>query len=219
MDDTKRFKKSIEESNLSSQVYAYIKRLIMTQQLKGGERIPEEAIANAVGVSRTPIREALRLLEKNGLVTIYPRKYAEVYRMSTEEKKDIGIVRIHLDVLTVRLLCEIITEQQYHELKELAEKTVEYAGSGDIGQCFEADSELHCRMAEMAGNKYLYDFVKKLDLSVQLLRNIEDISVETLNYGVKLHVPMIEAIYRRDTAEAENLVRKHLSDYYFGEEE
>ncbi len=215
MADLKEVKKNIEKSNLSAQVYSHIKRLIITQELKGGQRIPEEAIGNVFGVSRTPIREALRELQKNGLVTIYPRKYAEVVRIRPEDRTDIGLLRIQLDTLSVRLLSEKITEEQYHELREIAEKTIEYAEKNEVALCFEADSKFHRKMAEYSGNEYLQDFVEKLDLKVQLLRNIEDLSPESIKSSVSLHLDIIEAVNQHNVEQAEKLVSIHLNSYYF----
>ena len=208
-------KKDINYNSLSRQVYTHIKRMIMTQELKGGQRIPEEAIANIFGVSRTPIREAMRELEKNGLVIIYPRKYAEVVKMTPDDRKDVGMLRIQLDTLSVRLLCNTITEEQYRELKTIADRGDRYAEEGDLASCFDMDSAFHCKMAEFTGNKYLHDFVKSLDLKVQLIRNIMPLDPELIKEGVKLHTTIADTIYARDCAAAEELVRRHLADYYF----
>lgn len=211
-------KKDINYNSLSQQVYAHIKRMIMTQELKGGQKIPEEAIANIFGVSRTPIREAMRELEKNGLVTIYPRKYAEVVKVTPEDRKDVGMLRIQLDTLSVRLLCKTITEEQYEELKGIAQRGDTYAEGGDLASCFDMDSAFHCKMAEFTGNKYLHEFVSSLDLKVQLIRNIMPLDPDLIKEGVKLHTTIAETIYARNCAQAEELVRRHLEDYYFNTE-
>jgi DNA-binding GntR family transcriptional regulator len=191
--------------------------MIITQEIKSGQRIPEEAIAKVFGVSRTPIREALRELEKSGLVNIYPRKYAEVVRLYPEDKKKIGQLRIQLDSLSVRLLSESITSGQYSELKELAEHTVSFAEKDEIGLCFEADSRFHCKLAEYSGNKYLWEFVEKLDLKVQLLRNVESLSRDFVIEGARLHLPIIEAVNNHDPVLAEKLISEHLKKYYFND--
>ena len=83
--------------------------------LKGGKRIPEEKVAQQFGVSRTPIREALRRLEEYGIIRVKPRSYAEVVGLSPKEARHISIVRAELETLSVRLLTEIGTDEDFRQ--------------------------------------------------------------------------------------------------------
>ncbi|MCF7927911.1 MAG: GntR family transcriptional regulator [Spirochaetales bacterium] len=208
----------IEFASLSEQVYNHIKRMILTAELKGGEKVPEEKIASIFGVSRTPIREALRKLEKQGLIQIIPRRYAQVTQIEPVDKIHVGQVRYQLDSLSVQLLALKATEEDYRALKSIADQCNQAAESADFATSFEKDSQLHCEFARRSGNPYLYDLVKNMDVKVQLLRNIEDISVDNIRRGIALHIPIIEAIYAHDPEKAEKLVKQHLADYYFPEE-
>ncbi|MFW5768841.1 MAG: GntR family transcriptional regulator [Spirochaetota bacterium] len=210
-------KKDINHTSLPRQVYSHIKRMIITQELKGGQRIPEESIARAFGVSRTPIREAMRELEKDGLIHIFPRKHAEVVQVGPEDKKRISELRIQLDTLSVRLLCGKMTEEQHAELKGIAEKGDAFAAEGNIARSFEMDSAFHCKMAEFSGNDYLYNFVKTLDLKVQLIRNIVPLDLDEIREGISVHTDIADLIFAGKCVEAEELVRKHLAEYYFND--
>jgi DNA-binding GntR family transcriptional regulator len=208
----------LDVSNLSDRVYHHIKRLIMTGRLKGGQRIPEQAIAEKFGVSRTPIREALRRLEEHGLVVIEPRRSTKVATLTLEDKKHIGEVRLLLGQLAVRLLADKVTPEDCVTLRDIAGRCQQSALAGDLASCFEADSLLHCEMAERSGNQYLAELTRILDYKVQLLRNIEDLSREKVMEKIALHLPIVEAVCRRDAAAAEKLMHKHLTDYYFAPE-
>ena len=210
-------KKDINHTSLPRQVYSHIKRMIITQELKGGQKIPEESIAQAFGVSRTPIREAMRELEKDGLIHIFPRKHAEVVQVGLEDKKHIGELRIQLDTLSVRLLCGKMTEEQHRELKSIAEKGDAFAAEGNIAQSFEMDSAFHCKMAEFSCNEYLYNFVKTLDLKVQLIRNIVPLDIDEIREGIAAHTDIADLIFDGKCVEAEELVRGHLAEYYFND--
>ncbi|MFP4564514.1 MAG: GntR family transcriptional regulator [Spirochaetia bacterium] len=210
-------KKDINHTSLPRQVYSHIKRMIITQELKGGQRIPEESIARAFGVSRTPIREAMRELEKDGLIHIFPRKHAEVVQVGPEDKKRIGELRIQLDTLSVRLLCGKMTEEQHAEMRSIAEKGDNFAAEGNIARSFEMDSAFHCKMAEFSGNDYLYNFVKTLDLKVQLIRNIVPLDLDEIREGISVHTDIADLIFAGKCVEAEELVRKHLAEYYFND--
>jgi DNA-binding GntR family transcriptional regulator len=205
----------LDVSKLSDRVYHHIKRLIMTGKLKGEQRIPEQAIAEKFGVSRTPIREALRRLEEHGLVVVEPRRSTKVATLTLEDKKHIGEVRLLLGQLAVRLLATHVTPEDCAALRDIAARCQQFAVTGDLASCFEADSLLHCEIADRSGNPYLAELTRILDYKVQLLRNIEDLSRESVLEKIALHPPIVEAICRRDAATAEKLMSKHLTDYYF----
>lgn len=209
----------LDVSNLSDRVYHHIKRLIMTGRLKGGQRIPEQAIAEKFGVSRTPIREALRRLEEHGLVIIEPRRSTKVATLTLKDKKHIGEVRLLLGRLAARLLADNVTPEDCGTLREIAARCQQSAVAGDLASCYEADSLLHCEMAERSGNPYLAELTRILDYKVQLLRNIENLSRESVLEKIALHGPIVEAVCRRDAATAEELMSKHITDYYFAPSE
>ncbi|MGA2547677.1 MAG: GntR family transcriptional regulator [Rectinemataceae bacterium] len=201
-------------SNLSGQVYEYIKRMIMTAKLQMGEVISEKQIAEKLSVSRTPIREALQKLEKDGLVVIEPRRNTKVASISLEDKEHIGQIRIQLDVLAARLLAEQGSLEDCAALKDIANRCLMYAEAGDFASCFEMDSLFHCQMAERSGNPFLADLTRRLDHKVQLLRNLEDVTIEQVKERISLHVPIIQAISRHDAGNAADLMFSHLSNYY-----
>jgi len=202
-------------SSLSDQVYRHIKRMILSQEIRCGEKIPEETIAKTFGVSRTPIREALRKLEKNGLIIIHPRKYAEVVRVSKQDKLHIGQIRISLDSLSVELVSKSATQEDCDAIMQYAKKCEEFAKKGETASCFEMDSLFHCEIAKRSGNKYLYELTKTIDLKVQLIRNIEIFNDEITRKRVSLHVPLAKAICEHDTKSALKIIKEHLTKYYF----
>jgi len=99
-------------------VFKTLRQGILTGELKPGERLMEIHLADRLGVSRTPIREAIRKLELEGLVTMIPRRGAEVAQISAKNLKDVLEVRQALDTLGVELACERITDDGLQELKE-----------------------------------------------------------------------------------------------------
>ncbi|HEY9594092.1 MAG TPA: GntR family transcriptional regulator [Spirochaetia bacterium] len=214
MEKTFEVEPGLDVSNLSNRVYQHIKRLIMTGKLTGGERIPEQAIAEKLGVSRTPIREALRRLDEHGLVVIEPRRLTRVATVTLEDKMHLGQVRLELGVLAVRLLVERASDDDCDTLTSLAHACDEAAKAGDIATCFELDSQLHCAIADLCGNHYLAQLTRTIDYKVQLMRNIEPHSPEIVRQKISLHVPIVEAIRRRDGPMAEKLMRDHLTGYY-----
>ena len=124
-------------------VFNTLRQAILRGELKPGERLMEIQLANKLGVSRTPIREAIRKLELEGLVLMIPRKGAEVADISEKSLRDVLEVRRALEELAVRLTCEKITKAQIRELRESAEEFKKILRSSDITQIAEADVRFH----------------------------------------------------------------------------
>jgi len=200
----------IHRQSLSEQVYQYIKRLILSGQIIGGQRIPEEKVAQQFGVSRTPIREALRRLEEYGIIRVKPRRYAEVVRLSPKEAKHVSIVRAELETLSVRLLTEIGTDADFEFLDGLAARCDRLIANGDVAGTFEMDSRLHLEIAKRTGNTHLYEIFEKIDAKVQLLRLAIALPMQTLTGYVNQHRAIIKEMKNRNTKGAADLMTQHI---------
>ncbi len=199
-----------ERSSLSDQVYHDIKYLILSGELKGGDRIPEESLAKQFGVSRTPVREAVRRLDEFGLVHLKPRSYAEVITLSDGEADQVMSVRTELEGLSIRLLTEKATENDVQALVEIAEKCYRALESGSVAETFEMDSFFHLEIAQRSGNGILADLIERLDAKVQLVRLMRCSTPETINQNIHVHDKIIEAIAANDSVAAEKVMREHI---------
>jgi len=202
----------IEQGSLSQKVYAYIKALILSGKLEGGGRVPEAKIASRFGLSRTPIREALRRLEVYGLVRIKPRSYAEVVKLHPDEAEDVALLRASLEVLAIKLLTSRGTEEDFQYLEELARECEQYLENDDIAKTFEKDSEFHLEIAKRSRNVHLYELFEKLDAKVQLLRLVLSLPHDQLHRFVFQHKEIIAAMRSHDEAKSEQLMRRHILD-------
>ena len=200
----------IHRQSLSDQVYHYIKRLILSGEIRGGEKIPEEKVAQRFGVSRTPIREALSRLEEYGLIQIKPRSYAEVVALKPHEADQLAVIRSQLETLAVSLLTDCGTEQDFRELDLLAKECNALIVEGDIATTFERDSQFHLEIAQRTGNRHLYEICEKLDAKIQLLRLVLSIPLEKLIVYVKHHDGIVDAMKRRDKELAISLMTHHV---------
>ena len=143
-------------------VFNTLRQGILTGELKPGERLMEIHLADKLGVSRTPVREAIRMLELEGLVTMIPRRGAEVSKISEEDLRDVLEVRRALDTLAARLACEKITAEQKEELKAAADDFVRATLSGDATTIAQADVKFHDVILKASGNKRLILIVNNL---------------------------------------------------------
>ena len=200
----------IHRQSLSEQVYHYIKRLILSGEILGGERIPEEKVARQFGVSRTPIREALSRLEEYGLIQMKPRSYAMVVALDPLEAGQLAVIRSQLETLAVSLLADCGTDEDFRELDLLARDCNALIAEGDIAAAFEKDSQLHLEIARRTGNRHLYEIYEKLDAKIQLLRLVLRLPLEKLRVYIKHHDEIIHSMKRRDKEIAVDLMRHHV---------
>ena len=180
-------------------VFNTLRQAILRGELKPGERLMEIQLANKLGVSRTPIREAIRKLELEGLVLMIPRKGAEVAEITEKSLRDVLEVRRALEELAVELACEKITPEQIQELKDAAASFRDSLQEGDITRIAEADVKFHDviylatdnqKLIQLLNNlreqmyRYRVEYLKRSDFDQQLMDEHEEI-IETIERGQK----------------------------------
>ena len=143
-------------------VFNTLRKAILRGELKPGERLMEIQLANKLGVSRTPIREAIRKLELEGLVLMIPRKGAEVAQITEKNMQDALEVRKALEELSVQLACERITPEQVEEMKMAAEDFRKVLKSGDVTKIAEADVKFHDIIFAATNNQRLITLLNNL---------------------------------------------------------
>ena len=193
-------------------VFNTLRQEILTGKLKPGERLMEIHLANKLGVSRTPIREAIRRLELDGLVIMIPHKGAQVAQISWKSLKDVLEVRRTLDVFAIELACERITDKELGILEKACEKFEEAVNTKDARKIAEADVAFHDIIVESTGNERLIQLVG--NLSEQMYRYrfeyIQDAAEhQTL---VQEHREMYESIRTKDKEMAVGVVKKHIDN-------
>ena len=142
-------------------VFNTLRKAILRGELKPGERLMEIQLANKLGVSRTPIREAIRKLELEGLVLMI-RERAEVAQITEKNMQDVLEVRKALEELSVQLACERITPEQVEEMKMAAEDFRKVLKSGDVTKIAEADVKFHDIIFAATNNQRLITLLNNL---------------------------------------------------------
>jgi len=143
-------------------VFNTLRQAILTGELRPGERLMEIHLADRLGVSRTPIREAIRKLELEGLVTMIPRRGAEVAQITEKSMNDVLEVRRAVDALCVELACERITKEELEQLRQACDRFEEAVGTGDVKEIAQADVALHDIIVQATGNQRLVQLVNTL---------------------------------------------------------
>ncbi len=191
-------------------VFNTLREAILRGDLQPGERLMELQLAAQLGVSRTPIREAIRMLEQEGLAVTMPRKGAEVAKMTLKGMEDVLEIRTSLDELAARLACERINEEQLIQL-EACKRDFEYClKTGDVKKIAEADVRFHDVIYEATNNPKLVVLLN--NLREQIYRYRVEYIKDANNHPIliKEHEAIYEALKQRDQEAAALSIRDHV---------
>ncbi|MBA7542606.1 HTH-type transcriptional repressor RspR [subsurface metagenome] len=196
--------------SLKDRVYQNIKFQIIRGTLKPGARLPEEELSKAMNISRAPIREAFNRLEKEGFVTIIPRKGAAVSRVTAQAIEDIFEIRESLESLAVK---KSIGKISIEKLEKVGESFKNYINkSSNAENCIQylaLDKKFHDLLSQNCGNKKLIELLANLQEQIHWLRNI---SLKRITFAgsVKEHLAIIEALKKDDEELINKVLLQHL---------
>ena len=202
-----------QEHSLSSRVFQKIRDNILNGTYKEQDELREATLGKELGVSRTPVREALRQLELEGLVTIIPNKGAYVTGITPKDVKDIYIVRSMLEGLCARWATEHITEEQLEELEEivlLSEFHMKREGSNNVEQIAVLDGRFHAILYEASNSRILSHVLMDFHRYVQMARKSSIVSEERARKSIREHKQILRAIKDKDVDLAEQLANEHI---------
>lgn len=196
-------------------VFETMRDAIITQVLKPGERLMEIQLADEMGVSRTPVREAIRKLELEGLVVMVPRKGAYVAGVSMKDIHEVYEVRSALEMLAVTLAAERITEEELDALERqvLRESEEEDRQDGsDLDNIIYIDSSFHDIIYQAAHNQRLVQFVNILQEQLQRFRAASLARPGRSKTALEEHKQIVEALSERNGELAAKLAREHIEN-------
>lgn len=193
-------------------VFQTLRQAILKGELQPGERLMEIKLADTLGVSRTPIREAIRKLELEGLVVMIPRKGAAVANITEKDTKNVLEVRRTLEMFAVEVACDRITEEQMAQLKEAAKAFEASKGSMDLIRIAETDIHFHEIIYEATHNERLVQILSNLRENMYRYR-IE--YLKDPNYYDSLvgeHQEILDAIEAGDKEKARVCMKDHIEN-------
>ena len=197
-------------------VFNTLRRAIITGEFAPGERLMEISLANRLGVSRTPVREAIRKLELEGLVIMIPRKGAQVAKITEKSLRDVIEIRCVLEEFAATLACERITPEGRENLKEAHENFVEAVKNGDILDIVEKDERFHDAIFQATSNERLITIINNLREQFYRYRMEYVKDIEQHSVLVNEHELLLRAIYDGDSETAKRIMRTHLQNQQEG---
>lgn len=203
-----------DKFSLRGRVFQKIREDILSGKYKEHEELKEVAIGEELGVSRTPVREAFRQLELEGLIRMVPNKGAYVTGITAKDVKDIYMIRSLLEGLCARMATEKITEEQLEEMEENIYLAQFHADKGHMEQMAELDNRFHDILYAACDSKMLEHLLK--DFHEYVLR-IRQKTLSTSSRGRASndeHRQIMEAIKEKDARKAEELANRHIINAY-----
>ncbi|HEX9062256.1 MAG TPA: GntR family transcriptional regulator [Clostridia bacterium] len=193
-------------------IFDSLREAIIVGELKPGERLMEVQLAEKMGVSRTPVREAIRMLELEGLVEMLPRKGAHVAELSIKDIVDVLEVRASLDGLATSLASVRITDDEIKVLKQIHSQFANYVEKDNLQGAIKKDVEFHELIYRSSRNDRLIQIINNLRERVQRFRVIYLKDFMSSKELIKEHIGIIEAITGKDALASQKAAEMHIKN-------
>jgi DNA-binding GntR family transcriptional regulator len=203
---------SIDNTPLSEKIAERIRDFILKGTLKQGERLTEPSLSKLLGISRTPIREALRLLEIEGFVELIPRKGAVVKTITDKDVDEIFELKIRLESLAARNSVKNMTKNDVEKLRSINDKISSLIGTNHVSQLIKLNSEFHNMFMSKCNNGRLLKFLESLSLQFKMATAYSFSVTGRIKQVTEEHEMLIEAFEEQDEDKVEKIVEMHNSN-------
>jgi DNA-binding GntR family transcriptional regulator len=199
-----------EHATLPASVADRLRELIIEGELPAGTRLNERALGERLGVSRTPLREAFRLLSAEGLVQIQPNRGAQVVELSEKDIRESFEVMSALEALSGELACRRISDAEVAEVRALTYEMLACHARRDLPAYYRLNRAIHERINQAADNRLLGQVYATLNLRIQNLRFRLNFDHDQWDIAAREHAEMVDALAARDSARMATIMRRHL---------
>ncbi|KWO10395.1 GntR family transcriptional regulator [Burkholderia cepacia] len=200
----------LERQRLHDTVVEHLRKFIVEGVLTPGMRLNERELCETLGISRTPLREAFKVLAAEGLLVLSPNRGASVYRMSESEIRETFELMSGLEAFSGELACERITHAELAEIKALHYSMLACRLQNDLPGYYSRNQEIHDRINEAARNSALRATYQSINRRIMSMRFRSNQHVEKWDRAVHDHEEMIEALEARDGKALAAILRRHL---------
>ena len=203
---------AIRRRSLHDELTERLRDLITSGELGPGEKIPEKRLCELFGVSRTPLREALKVLASEGTVTLRPNRGAVVTALTLKELEEAFPVMGALEALSGEIACRHITNQEIAAIRALHEKMVVHWRKAEIQPYFRLNQQIHEAILEATRNETLKAAYKSLAGRLMRARYVANMSPERWAKAVAEHEAILAALEARDGAQLSEILKAHLAN-------
>ncbi len=201
----------VERRLLHEEVVDRLRDMIVQGELLPETKLNERVLSERLGISRTPLREAIKYLASEGLVELLPNRGAVVAPLRPEKVREIFAVLGALEGLAGDLVCRNATDADIAEIRALHYQMVAHHARGELAPYFRCNQQIHIRIVECTGNATLAQAYRGLNANVRRARYMANLSHERWNAAVREHEEILAALSARDSARLQALLRDHLT--------
>ena len=187
-----------------------LREMVLEGELQPGSRISEKRLCETFEVSRTPLREALKVLANEGLVELLPNRGAKVTEVDPGEVGDLFEVMVVLEELSGRLLASRAGADEVAEIRELHERMMAHYHRQERAEYFALNQRIHRRLTEIAGNGVLLELEDSLALKITRARYAANLQLGRWEESAREHQTILEALERRDAEALSQAMREHM---------
>jgi DNA-binding GntR family transcriptional regulator len=203
---------SIPRRSLHDELTERLRTLISRGDLAPGEKVPEKDLCKQFGVSRTPLREALKVLASEGIVTLRPNRGAMVTALTAEELEEVFPVMGALEALSGEIACKRITDREVQTIRKLHEAMVQHWKNGELQPYFRLNQRIHEAILEATRNETLKSIYRGLSGRILSARYIANMSPARWAKAVEEHDAILKALDARDSARLSKILKAHLAN-------
>lgn len=204
----------IVRRTLHDELLERLRVMIIDGDLVPGEKVPEKSLCERFAVSRTPLREALKVLANDGLVTLTPNRGATIADLSLEDLKEAFPVIAALEALAGEMACANITDAEITKIKQLHKKMIGYYETRALKPYFQINQQIHEMILAAARNQTLSSLYKSLEGRVRQARYLANMSTSRWTEAVQEHERMIVALEARDGEKLAGILKSHLANKF-----
>jgi DNA-binding GntR family transcriptional regulator len=201
-----------DRTTLPDRIAERLRELMTEGELAPGARLNERALGDRLGVSRTPLREAFRLLAAEGLVRLTPNRGAEVVRLSDADLRESFEVMSSLEALSGELACAHVTDEEVAEVRALTFEMLACHARRDLPNYYRINRAIHERIVAASRNRLLGEVYERLNRRMHHSRFRSNLDQDKWNRAARDHAAMVEALEARDGARLAMILRTHIAD-------
>lgn len=201
----------IERRPLHEEVIDLLRDRIVQGELAPGARLNERVLCVQLGISRTPLREAIKMLATEGLVQLLPNRGAIVTPLKAATIADTLAVMGSLESLAGELACAKASETEIGEIRALHFEMLAHHARGDLAEYFKCNQRIHLKIIEASGNPVLTNLYRQLNANVRRARYMANLSQKRWDAAVREHEEILAALAARDPARLKRLLAEHLA--------
>lgn len=204
----------IQRRTLHDELLDRLRALIVDGELAPGSKVPEKTLCERFGVSRTPLREALKVLASEGLVTLTPNRGAMVSELTIEDLEEAFPVMGAFEGLSGEMACRNITDEEIAAIRQLHERMLAHYDAGTLGPYFRVNQEIHEMILDAARNRTLATLYRSLAGRIRGARYMANMSAARWAQAVAEHEQIIAALEARDGPALGKLLKSHLANKF-----